>query len=460
MTDNTIDAGELDRRHTLRPWTNFGALDRQSFVVTHGKGTRLWDDRGRSYLDAVGGLWCTNIGLGREDMVQAIADQTRKLAYSSTFVDMTTDPTARLSAKIAEISPEGFNHTHFTPGGSEALDSAYRLVGYAQACMGRPEKRHMIARENAYHGATYIAASLGKRKGDRAPEFSFETNFIHHISSPYTYRRPEGQSEAEFSASLVAEFEAKIAEIGPDKVGGFFAEPIQASGGVLVPPDGYLRAMKAVCDKHDILFVADEVVTAFGRLGHWFASRDVFDITPDIICTAKGLSSGYQPIGAMLIHDRVWEAMQNDPERWYTSGFTYSGHPVACAAALKNLEIIEGEGLLERTRELGPYLQDRMSQLRDLPLVGNTRGMGLMACIENVANKETKDLLPDDLDVGSRITFAAEDLGLMVRPLGHLNVMSPSLTITEGEIEFIGETLTKAITKVADDLTREGWKIN
>jgi len=201
-------------------------------------------------------------------------------------------------------------------------------------------------------------------------------------------------------------------------------------------------------------------VTAFGRLGEWFASETIFGVTPDILCTAKGLTSGYQPLGAMMLSDRIWDAMATNPERWFTCGFTYSGHPVACAAALKNIEIIEREDLLARTRRLGPILQDRLAQLRDLPLVGDTRGMGMMACVENVANKETKELLPDDLDIGKRIAQRAERKGLFVRPIGHLNVMSPSLVITEEEIEFIGATLETTIREVADELTREGVKID
>ena len=460
MKNVTANIGELDRRHTLRPWTSFGLKDQRSFVVTHGVGTRLWDDQGRSYLDAVGGLWCTNIGLGREDMAQAIADQARTLAYASTFVDMTNDPAARLSAKLADIAPPGISRVHYTTGGSEAIDSAFRMVGYAQACMGRPEKIHMIAREHSYHGATYAAASLGKRRGDRAPEFSFETKRIHHVSAPTVYRAPDGVAPGDLTQHLVAELEAKIEEIGADKVGGFFAEPVQASGGVLVPPADYLPAMKAVCDKHDILFVADEVVTAFGRLGEWFAVDTVFGVVPDFICMAKGLSSGYQPIGGVMIGDHVWEAMADDENRWYTSGFTYSGHPVACAAALKNIEIIEDEGLLDKARALGPRLQEVLAPLKDLPLVGDVRGMGLMACIENVGNKATKALFPDEVDIGTRIAQAAEEDGLMVRPIGHLNVMSPALTITEDEIDFIGTTLTKAIRTVADGLTREGVKFS
>ena len=458
-TPNPNDSAALDQAHVLRPWANFGQTTRdRPTVLTRGQGARVWDAEGREYLDAVGGLWCTNIGLGRTEMAQAIAAQAERLAFSSTFVDMTNDPAARLAGRLVEIAPKGMSHVHFTTGGSTALDSAFRMVQFAQAAMGRPEKMHMIARHHAYHGATYAAASLGRRPGDRAPEFGYEAGMIHHVSAPYSYR-DEGDP-ADFSDRLVAEFEAEIARLGRENVGGFFAEPIQASGGVLVPPEDYLPRMKSVCEAHDILYVSDEVVTAFGRLGEWFSTETVFGVTPDIICCAKGLSSGYQPIGAVLFSDRIWDAMANDPERWYTSGFTYSGHPVACAAALKNIEIIERENLLAHVRRLGPVLQSRLAELRDLPLVGDVRGMGFMACIENVANKASRELLPAELDIGRRITLASEARGLMVRPIGHLNVMSPALIIDEDDIAFIGDTLAAAIRSVADDLTRAGIGID
>ena len=260
-----------------------------------------------------------------------------------------------------------------------------------------------------------------------------------------------------FCDYLVAEFEAKIAEIGAENVGGFFAEPIQASGGVIMPPAGYLSRMAQICRDHEILFVADEVVTGFGRLGHWFASKDEFGAQPDIICCAKGLSSGYQPIGAVIFSDRIWAAFEGD--RWYASGFTYAGHPVACAAALKNIEIMERESLLQHAAQVGAYFEDRLAVLHDLPLVGDVRGRKLMMCVENVADKATKALLPDELDVGKRISNAAEARGLMVRPMGHLNVMSPPLVISEAQIDFVADVLKDAITDVTDQLVREAVRV-
>jgi putrescine---pyruvate transaminase len=247
--------------------------------------------------------------------------------------------------------------------------------------------------------------------------------------------------------------------VGAERIGGFFAEPIQASGGVIVPPEGYLRRMWQVCQRHDILFVADEVVTAFGRLGHWFASWDEFGVQPDIICTAKGLTSGYVPMGAVIFSDRIWAAMAEGGARWFTSGLTYSGHPVAAAAALKTIEIIEREDLLGNAARVGAYFETRMGALRDLPLVGDVRGLKLMLCVENVADKATKALLPDDTNESKRISNAAEALGLIVRPIGHLNVMSPPLVITEGDVDLVAEVLERAIRQVTDELVREGYRI-
>lgn len=451
---------EMDRSHVLHPWTNFGPFEREgSLVITRGQGCHLWDAEGRRYFDAVGGLWCTNIGLGRREMAEAIAAQAERLAFCNTFVDMTNDPSARLAARLAELAPGDLNRVMFTTGGSTAVDTAVRTVSYWQTCMGRPEKTDIVARDHSYHGSTFLAQSVGKRPGDRVPQFRYLETGIHHLSAPNPYRRPEGLTEAAFCAALVAEFEALIARVGADRIGGFIAEPIQASGGVIVPPEGYLRRMWEVCRRHDILFIADEVVTSFGRLGHWFASLDEFGVQPDMICTAKGLTSGYVPLGALILSDRMWEAMAADGARWFTAGFTYSGHPVSCAAGLKNIEIIEREDLLGHAARVGAYFEARMAGLRDLPLVGEVRGRKLMLCVESVADKATKALLPDAANESKRISEAAEALGLLVRPLGHLNVMSPPLVITEAEVDFVAETLERAIGQVTDELVREGYRL-
>ncbi len=454
------DLWEMDRAHALHPWTNFGSFEKEgSLVIARGEGCYLWDVEGRRYLDVVGGMWCTNVGLGRRDMAMAIADQVERLAFSNSFVDVTNEPSARLSAKLAALAPGDLNRVHLTTGGSTAVDTAVRMVWYYQSCMGRPAKTDIVARDHSYHGSTYLSQSVGKRPGDRVAEFRYKEDGIHHLTPPNPYRRPEGMSEAAFCDALVAEFETLIVRIGADRIGGFIAEPIQASGGVIVPPPGYLRRMWEVCQRHDILFIADEVVTAFGRLGHWFASEAEFGVVPDMITCAKGLTSGYLPLGALIFSDRIWQAMAAKGDRWFTSGFTYSGHPVSCAAALKSIEIIETEGLLENAATVGDYFLERLTSLEALPLVGQVRGRRLMVCVENVADKLTKEPLPDGVNESKRISDAAEAMGLMVRPIGHLNVMSPPLTITRGQVDFVVDVLEKAIRKVTDELVREGHRI-
>lgn len=450
------DLAALDRAHALHPWQNLDDND-SPLVLTRGEGCYLWDADGRKYLDAVGGLWCTQIGLGRTEMAEAIAAQAERLAFTSTFTDITNDPAALLAAKLAELAPGDLNRVHFTTGGSTAIDSAYRMVQFVQAARGFPERKHVIARQHSYHGSTFAAMSIGLRDGDRTEGFTYKSDTIHHVGAPALYRRPDGISEDELVDHLVAEFEAKIEEIGPERVAAFFAEPIQASGGVLVPPADYLRRMWEVCQRHGILFVADEVVTGFGRVGHWFASRDVYGIQPDIICCAKGLSSGYQPIGAVIFSEGLFQDMEG--HGWYTSGYTYAGHPVACAAALKNIEIMEREEILANARTVGAYYQAAMQGLSDLPIVGDVRGHTLIGCVENVADKATRQLFPDEVDIGRRISDAAEKRGLLVRPMGALNVMSPPLVITEEQVDFIAENLRAAILDVTDTLVRDGVRV-
>ncbi len=450
---------ELDRRHFLHPFTHFDSYeDAGSLIISEGSGSEMTDANGQTYLDMIGGLWCNNIGLGRRDMADAIAEQVTKLSYSSTFTDMSNEPAARLAAKLAELAPGDLNRVHFSTGGSTAVDSALRLVHFYQQCAGRPQKVHVIARRQAYHGSTYATISIGYKEADRRHGFQYIEDTIHHVSEPDVYRAPDGMGEAAFCDHLVKEFEDKIAEIGPDRVGAFFAEPVMGAGGVLVPPGDYLKRMHEVCKRHDILYVSDEVVTAFGRLGHWFASEDVFGIVPDIICSAKGLSSGYLPIGATIYSDRVHETISSgDPSRVYTSGFTYSGHPVCCVAALKNIEIMERENILEHAREVGDYFGERLRDLEGMKLVGNVRGIGLMRCLENVLDRTTKEALPEEVDIGKRISDAAEALGVLVRPIGRLNVMSPPLVVTKSEIDVAVDRLGQAIERVHDDLVREGW---
>ena len=459
MNDFTTNIMQKDKDHFMHPWTIFDVYKTEGALpIENASGIHVQDTDGNKYLDAVGGLWCNNIGTGLDEMADAIAEQVRKMSYASPFVDMTNVPGTLLAEKIAELAPGSLNRVFYSCGGSTAVDTAYRLIQYYQNCRGKHEKQHIISRDMSYHGSTYAAMSIGGKKGDHPAEFNYIQDTIHHISAPKQYGLHEDKTGEEFLAFLLAEFEAKILEIGADKVAAFFAEPVLGAGGVIVPPKGYHRKTWQLCKKYDILYVSDEVVTAFGRLGHWFASKEVFDIQPDIIISAKGLTSGYLPLGATIFSDEIWEVISEDGHgRCFAHGFTYSGHPVACAAALKNIEIMEREQLLDNVKNLESYFHEKLNTLRDLPIVGDIRGKGFMWCVEFVANKETKELFPEEMDIGKQISNHADARGLIVRPIVHLNVMSPPLTLTKDDIDFIVDTLRASTLATIDDLAAQGY---
>lgn len=452
---------DSDKAHFLHPWQLFD-IDDNALPIAAAEGAYLYDSDGKRYLDAVGGLWCTNIGLGRDEMADAIANQVRQMAYASPFVDMTNIPAATLAKKLAELAPGELNHVALSCGGSTAIDTAYRLIHFYQNCRGKEGKKHIISRVNSYHGSTYASMSIGGKPGDHPPEFDYIEGTIHHISCPNFYRPEESGeqasiSEADFLAAKLQELENKILDIGADKVAAFFAEPVFGAGGVIVPPQGYHRGTWEICQKYDVLYVSDEVVTAFGRLGHWFASKEVFDFQPDIICSAKGLTSGYQPLGATIYSNAIHKVISEQGHgRCFTHGFTYSGHPVACAAALKNIEIMAREKLLPHVQDIGPYFQSQLKTLTDLPIVGDVRGVGLMACVEFVKDKITKERFDEALDIGKWISNQADSRGLIVRPIVNLNVMSPPLIINREQVDFIVDTLRHSILACMDDLRQQG----
>ncbi len=450
---------QKDHAHFLHPWTHFDTFKRDGSLVIHeAKGAYVWDAAGRRYLDGIGGLWCVNIGYGRQEMAQAIADQVVTLSYSNTFVDCTNEPAAELAAKLAQLAPRTLNHVAFSLSGSCANDTGIRLAHYYHSRRGEPDRRVILSRYNSYHGSTYLGMTLGNREGDRSPHFKYIEGLVHHLSAPYAYRRPEGMSEAQFTDHLVAELQGAIRDIGAGNIAAFIAEPIQGAGGVVPPPVGYLPRMRELLAKHGILYISDEVVTGFGRIGHWFASFDEFGIEPDILVAAKGLTSGYLPLGATIYSDRIHEVISApDPQAWFTHGFTYSGHPVCCAAALKNIEIIAEENLLGNARVVGDYFENRLKELASLPLVGDVRGRRFMMCVEYVADKSTRAQVPEEANMSRRIAQLCEAKGLLVRPLGHLDIMSPPLMLTREQCDVLVDTLREAILEVTHELGREGF---
>ena len=451
------DLRQKDRDHNIHPWTDFATFKQEgSEVMAEAEGVYVYNAEGERYMDGIGGLWCVNIGYGRDEMAQAMADQVRRIPYYSTFTHLTTPPAAELAAKLAQLAPASINHVFYGTGGSMANDTAIRVIHFYFNRLGKRTKKKIISRVDAYHGSTYLAMTMTGVKFDH-DGFDLAPDLVHYVPAPHTYRRPDGMSVDDFCDEKVADLENKILELGPENVACFIAEPIMGGGGVIVPPPGYHARTKAVCEKYGVLYISDEVVTGFGRLGHFFASEPVFGITPDIITSAKGLTSGYIPHSATLFSDEIYEVIsvpQSDGAL-FTHGFTYAGHPVSCAAALKNIEIMEREDLCGHVREVGPYFEERLNELLTLPLIGDVRGNKFMMCVEAVKDKETKEIFEPDAKIGARITRHCQQRGLLVRPLGHMNVLSPPLTLTRDQIDTLVETLRESIIATQNDLVRE-----
>ncbi|MHA2938855.1 aminotransferase [Vibrio sp. RC27] len=450
---------QKDKDHHIHPWTDFSSFNETgAMILSGGDKAHVTDGAGKRYLDGIGGLWCVNIGYGRQEIAQAMAEQVMKIPYYSAFGHHTTQPAAELSAKLAELAPGDLNHVFYGCGGSVANDTAVRMVHFYFNQLGKTSKKKIISRIDGYHGSTYMAMSVTGVKFDHIG-FDIEEELVHHISCPNSYRRPADQSLEDFCDEKVQELEDKILELGPDNVAMFFAEPIMGAGGVIVPPPGYHKRTLDVCHKYDILYISDEVVTAFGRLGHMFASEDEFGIVPDIITCAKGLTSGYIPLGATIISDKIYDVISKPQAEGalFTHGYTYSGHPVSCAVALKNIEILERENICDNVKEMGSYFEEQLRTLSDLSIVGDIRGKKFMICIENVANKETKELIDGKAKVGNRIADYCEEQGLLVRPLAHMNILSPPLILTKENIDFLVSTLRGAIENTISDLKQEGF---
>ena len=441
----------------IHPWEGLEDYGRnQRTIIARGDGIYVYDSEGNRLIDGPGGMWCVNIGHGRVEMADAIRDQVLQMTYCSPW-SLSSAPAARLATKLAALAPGDLNNVFFTTGGSTAVDSALRFVSFYNNFRGRATKKHIISREKSYHGSTFLAASASGKERDRS-YFDVDRQQFHHLPSPDPYHRPADLSLEAFCDAKVADLQNKILELGAERVAAFIAEPILASGGVVIPPPGYHARCLAVCRQHDVIYIADEVVTAFGRLGHFFASEAVFDTVPDIITSAKGLTSGYVPMGAVFISDRLMQDVSgaNGEGGVLSNGFTYSGHPVACAAALMNIEIMERENLMDHVREVGPYFQARLAELRDIPIVGDVRGAGLMACVECVISQTSKTPLLLDYEIGTRIDRHCQRLGLLVRPLINMCVISPPLIITREQIDELVEKLRAGIIAAMEEVKKEG----
>lgn len=453
------EAVELAKSHLVQPWPYAGSIGAEArTLVTSGDGIYLYDGDGRKLIDGPAGMWCINVGHRREELARIMYDQAMELSYNTPWYTMST-PAAELSRRIAGHAPGDLNHVFYTTGGSSAVETALRFMQFYNNVRGRPEKKLILSRGGAYHGSTYLSASLNGRPRDR-DWMDAADDLVVKLSSPDPFRRPKGMSLEAFGDFLVDEFRDTVRRIGAGKIGCFVGEPIQASGGVIVPPRDYLKRIREICREHDILYVSDEVVTGFGRLGYVFASEELFGIEPDMITFAKGVTSGYFPLGGVVISERLLRDLNrsNHPDAMFGHGLTYTSHPIGCAVAIANLDLLEG-GILEHAREVGPYFQARLKTLEELPLVGEVRGAGLMGCVECVADRDSRDPLQLDKDVGKRIDQHCHELGLLVRPLINMCVMSPPLVITKEQVDDLVAILREGISRTMDDLRKEGvWR--
>ncbi|MDX1529515.1 MAG: aminotransferase [Gammaproteobacteria bacterium] len=447
---------QWDNRHFLHPWQSMGTDDPNRVIAARAEGIYLFDPDGRRYIDGPGGMWNVQIGYGNEEIAEVIAAQARALAYTTPWA-FANEPAALLARKLSELSPGDLNTVFFTTGGSSAVDSALRFTHFYNNLRGRPQKKRFISREKAYHGSTYLAASVSGKERDKG-YIDTARDLVTFLPNVNPYVRPKGMDVQTWCEEKVADLENAIIEMGAENVAAFIAEPVLASGGVIVPPPGYHQRTMEICRKHDVLYISDEIVTGFGRLGHWFSSQPVFDIVPDIITCAKGLTSGYLPLGAVLISDRLLEAISAEDREnvLFSNGYTYSGHPVCCAAALKNIEIMERDGLLEHVREVAPHFQSRLQNLKRFEIVGDARGLGLVGCIEgSVALDSTHlegDRLSVDKEFGYRVDRKCEEMGLIVRPLINMCVFSPPLIITRAQIDDLFDILEEALRQVQDEI--------
>jgi len=443
------DWQELDKNHYLHPFTDHKELHkRRSQIITRADGVYIYDADDKKILDGMSGLWCVNAGYGRQEIIAAAAEQMQELPYYNSFFQCSNPPAIELSALLQEISQPQFKRIFFAGSGSESNDTIVRMVRTYWDLMGQPERHTIISRNNAYHGSTVAAASLGGMKAMHK-QSGLPIPGIVHVEQPYWFGSDRSMSVDEFGLAAARSIEDKIKEIGPDKVAAFIGEPIQGAGGVIVPPDSYWPEVQRICDEYGILLISDEVITGFGRLGEWFGA-DYFKIRPDFMPFAKGVTSGYLPLGGVFVSDRVADVLIDKGGEFF-HGYTYSGHPVACAVAIANLKLIQSENLVARIRDdIGPYLQQKWRALGDHPLVGDTRMVGLMGALEIVENKDTLQRFDEKRGVG---TICREKLlanGVCMRAVGDTVICAPPFVLSHAEADEMIEATWKAL-----DLTQQ-----
>lgn len=452
---STADLRQKDAAHHFHPFTDHKTLGLdERRVIVRADGVWMWDSDGNRILDGMAGLWCVNVGHGRQEIVEAVRAQMSELSYYNTFFKTTTLPAIELSEVLAEITPPQFNMAFFGSSGSDGNDTVVRMVRTYWQLLGKPEKKIILSRVNAYHGSTVAAAALGGMAGMHAQ--GGVIGDIDHVAQPYWFSEGQDMTPEEFGIQAARSLEAKIDELGEENVAAFIAEPIQGAGAVIVPPETYWPEVKRILKERDILFISDEVICGFGRTGSWFGCQ-TYDTEPDLMTMAKGLSSGYLPIGAVAISDKVADVFHTVGGEFF-HGYTYSGHPACCAAAIANLKIMKREKLVERcASDIGPYLQEHWKKIGEHPLVGEAVMKGLMGAIELVPDKSDLKKRFDPVgQVGNLARDHSFENGLVMRAVRDRLIICPPLTLSHEEADELAAMVKKTLDDTLDDLKKQG----
>ncbi|MFN0193965.1 MAG: aspartate aminotransferase family protein [Aestuariivirga sp.] len=451
---NIAEVVRHDIEHHFHPFTDHKTFHAAGGprVMTHADGVWIWDASGNKLLDGMAGLWCVNVGYGRKELAEAAYRQMLDLPYYNTFFKTTTVPATELAAKISSVMPKRFKHIFFTNSGSESNDTIVRLVRHYWKLKGKPYRQHFIARRRGYHGSTMVATNLGGMQGMHEQVGTPLPGF-HHVQQPHWYDFGGDKTPEDFGLEAAAEVEKKILEVGPENVAAFIGEPIQGAGGVLIPPSTYWPEVQRICRKYGVLIISDEVICGFGRTGNWWGF-ETFDFEPDIVPMAKGLSSGYLPIGAVAVSERLLNDFF-DLGGEFLHGMTYAGHPTACAVALRNIELIQSEKLVERTREIGTYFAEALNSLKDHPLVGETRSVGLIGALELTCNKAKRKRFREPGRVGTICRDHSFKQGLIMRACWDTMVLSPPLVISKKEIDELARLAKLALDATLADVKSE-----
>ncbi|MDE0284864.1 MAG: aspartate aminotransferase family protein [Gammaproteobacteria bacterium] len=454
MSDAAINTSHwqaIDRAHHLHPFSDTKALAQEGCrVITRADDIYIWDSDGNRLLDGMAGLWCVNIGYGRKELADAAHRQLLELPYYNNFFKTSAPSAIELAGLLAQVTAPHLNHVFFTNSGSEANDTMFRLVRRYWDLAGKPDKEVFISREHAYHGSTIAAASLGGMK-PMHEQGHLPIPGIRHIAPPYWYRDGGDMSPEEFGTACARRLEEEINALGAGRVAAFIGEPIQSAGGLIVPPETYWPEIQRICSEHDVLLVVDEVICGFGRLGTWFGS-DYYNLQPDLMPIAKGLSSGYLPIGGVMVADRVADLFIAEGEQ-FAHGFTYSGHPAACAVAIANIGIMRDENIVENVRDnTGPYLEQRWNELAQHPLVGETRGVGFLRGLELVKNKREREFFDPVGSAGQICRDICFDNGLVMRAIRDTMAISPPLTMTREQVDELIELVCNCLDLTAKAL--------